>query len=85
MVTCSLDALEKSSKKKETRIKKEIVEVLEQARYRRKRTGEVKIGMMKFFALTVYLLARITLTLIPSSAIIGCFKKVNFQGFNLVI
>ena len=31
MVICFLDALKKSSKKKETRIKKEIVEVLQQA------------------------------------------------------
>ena len=41
--------------------------------------------MMKFLALTLYLLARITLTLISSSAITVCFQKVNFQGFNLVI
>ena len=39
MVICSLDALKKSSKKKEARIKKEIVEVLQQASYRRKRSG----------------------------------------------
>ena len=38
---------------------------------------------MKLLPLTLYLLARITLTLI-SSAIIGYFQKVNFQGFNLV-
>ena len=85
MVICSLDALKKSSKKKETRIKKEILEELQQASYRRKRKGKLKIGMMKFLALTLYLLARITLTLISSSAIFGCFKKVNFQGFTLVI
>ena len=78
MVICSLDVLKKSSKKKETRIKKEILEELQQASYRRKRTGKLKIGMMKFLALTLYLLARITLTLISSSAIFGCFKKVNF-------
>ena len=30
MVICSLDVLKKSSKKKETRIKKEIVEMLQQ-------------------------------------------------------
>ena len=41
--------------------------------------------MMKFLALTLYLVVRITLTLISSPAIIGCFRKVNFQGFNLVI
>ena len=39
MVICSLDALKKSLKKKETRIKKEIVEVLQQPSYRKKRTG----------------------------------------------
>ena len=39
MVTCSLDVLNKSSKKKETKIKNEIVEVLQQASYRKKRTG----------------------------------------------
>ena len=41
--------------------------------------------MMKFLALTLYLLARTTLTLISSSAIIVSFQKVSFQGFNLVI
>ena len=39
---------------------------------------------MKFLALTLYLVARITLTLISSPAIIGCFRKVS-QWFNLVI
>ena len=38
MVICSLDALKKSSKKKETRIIKEIVEFLQQASYRKKRS-----------------------------------------------
>ena len=33
MVTCSLDTLKKSSKKKETRMKKEIVEMLQQPSY----------------------------------------------------
>ena len=37
MVICSLDALKKSLKKKEVRIKKEIVKVLQQANYRKKR------------------------------------------------
>ena len=73
MVICSLDALKESSKKKETKIKKKIFEVLKQASYRKKRTGNQKIGLMKFLALTLYLLARTTLTLISSSAIIGCF------------
>ena len=60
MVICSLDALKKSSKKKETIIKKEIVEMLQQASHRRKRTGKLKIAIMKFLALTLYLLAKIT-------------------------
>ena len=39
MVIDSLDAFKKSSKKKGKRIKKEIVEVLQEASYRRKRSG----------------------------------------------
>ena len=39
MVNSSLDALKKLSKKKETRMKKEIAEVLQQPSYRKKRTG----------------------------------------------
>ena len=38
MVICYLDALKKSSKTIETKIKREIVEELQQAIYRRKRT-----------------------------------------------
>ena len=41
--------------------------------------------MMKFLALTLYLLARITLNLILSSATIGWFQELNSQGFKLVI
>ena len=41
--------------------------------------------MIKSLTWTLFLLARITLTLTSSSAIIGCFQNVNFQGFNLVI
>ena len=41
--------------------------------------------MMKFLALTLHLLARITLNLTLSFAITCYFQKVNFQGFNLVI
>ena len=40
---------------------------------------------MKFMALTSNLLARITLTLISPFAITGCFQKVGFDAFNLVI
>ena len=39
MLTCSLDALKKSSKRKEMRIRKENVEVLQQTIYR-KETGK---------------------------------------------
>ena len=41
--------------------------------------------MKKFLALTSYLLARITLTLISSFTITGYFQKLDFQLFNLVI
>ena len=44
MVICSLDALKRFSKTKETRIKKEIVEVLQQASYRRKRWDDEVLG-----------------------------------------
>ena len=40
--------------------------------------------MTKFLALTSDLLARITLTLISSFAIAGCFQKFIFKGFNLL-
>ena len=40
MVIFSLDAFKKSSKKKETGIEKEIVDVLQQASDRRKKTGK---------------------------------------------
>ena len=39
MVTCPLDALKESSKKKKTKIKKKVVEVLQQASYSKTRTG----------------------------------------------
>ena len=58
--------------------------MLQQASYCRRRTEKLKIGMMKFLAFTLYLLARIALTLISFSAIIGYFEKVSFKGFNLV-
>ena len=40
MVTCFLDALKKSSKRKEMRIKKEKAEVLQQTIYSRTETGK---------------------------------------------
>ena len=71
MAFCSLEALKKSSKKKGTRIEKEIVDALQQASCRR-------------IILASDLLAKITLTSISSFAITSSFQKVNFQGFNLV-
>ena len=41
--------------------------------------------MTKFLALTLYLLVRITLTLVSTTTIIGCFQNWNFQGFNVVL
>ena len=55
------------------RINMEKVEVLQRAIYNRKETGKQKVGMMKFLALSLYLVAGITLTLISSPAIIACF------------
>ena len=67
------------------RIKKEKVDVLQETIYSGKKTGTSNIEMMKFLALTLYSCARIISTLISSSAIIGCFRKVSFQGFNWVL
>ena len=39
MITCSLDALKKSSKRKEMRMKQEKAEMLQQTIYSRKETG----------------------------------------------
>ena len=48
---CSLDALKKSSKKKETGIKKKIVEVLQQASYRKSdRDDEIRGFELGFVA-----------------------------------
>ena len=41
--------------------------------------------MREFLSLIADVLTRLKLTLISSFAITGCFQKVNFQGFNLVI
>ena len=54
MVTCSVNALKMSSKKKETRIKNEIFKVVQQFGYRKKRTGNKKIGVMKGFNLVIW-------------------------------
>ena len=57
--------------------------MLQRTIYSREETGKLKIGMMKFLALTLHLLVRIALTLISYPAIVGCFRKVIFQGFDL--
>ena len=41
--------------------------------------------MMEVWALILYLLARVTLTLIRSSEIIVYFRKVHVQGFYQII
>ena len=53
-------------------MEKKKVEVLQQASDRRKKAGNEKIGMMKGLALTLYLLARLTLTLTSVLAFIDC-------------
>ena len=63
MVICSLDALKKTSKKKETRKVKEKVKALQQFSDRRKKTGKFKIEMIELLVLTLSFLARLTLTL----------------------
>ena len=69
---CSLDALKKSSKKKETGTEKEMIELLQQASDHRKKAGKKKIGMMKFLALNLYL-PRLTVTLTSAFAFINSF------------
>ena len=69
--------MKKASKKKETRIKTEMVEVLQQASYR--------VGMMKFLALTLYLLPKITLTLMSYFAMPVVFKKSIFRNLTYVL
>ena len=75
MVICSLDTLKKSSKKKKTRIKKEIVELLQQASYHSKRLGWWNSWLWPCICWVEE----------PFSAITGCFQKVNYQGFDVDI
>ena len=73
MVMCILDDLKMPLKKKETGIEKELVKVSKQVSDYRKKTGKYKIGKIQFLILTLYLLARLTLSLISASATIDCF------------
>ena len=68
MVICSLDALKKTSKKKETRKEKEKVKVLQQFNDRRNKTGKFKIEMIKLLVFTLCVLARLILTLTSAFA-----------------
>ena len=63
---------------KKTEIESQIVEVLQQASDRRKKTRKVKDQVMKFLALTLYLLAR----LILASLIYWLFSKNRFSEGN---
>ena len=63
---------------KKTEIESQIVEVLQQASDRRKKTRKVKDQVMKFLALTLYLLAR----LILASLIYWLFSKNRFSVGN---
>ena len=77
MVIVPLAALSKPSKTRKTEIEKQIVKVLQQASYHRKKAGKQKTEIMKYSALTPYLLARLTKTLILAS---GCFKNLLFTS-----
>ena len=50
-----------------------MIELLQQASDHRKKAGKKKIGMMKFLALNLYLLARLTVTLTSAFAFINSF------------
>ena len=77
MFICTLASLKKSSQKK---IEKEIIEVFKHASDRKKKTERQKIGMMNFLTLTLYLSARLTLTLIFSFwYLFVVFKKFIFK------
>ena len=76
MVICSLDALKKSSKKKETRIETETVQVFQQPSYRRKKPERWNSWLWPYIC---------WLHCISCSAITGYFQKFSFQVFNLLI
>ena len=63
---------------KKTEIESQIVEVLQQASDRRKKTRKVKDQVMKFLALTLYLLARLILAFL----IYWLFSKNRFSEGN---
>ena len=70
MVTCSLDALKKSSKRKGIRIKNGKKSRYYSKLYTVERTRESNSQDDEFLALALYLVARITLTLIFFSNVI---------------
>ena len=76
MFTCTLTALRKSSEKKEAKQEKGVVVVFKHPSDRRKKTEMEKLGMMNILASGLYLLARLTLTLIFSF----CYLLVVFKS-----
>ena len=81
MVIDSLVVL-KFSTTKEKQIEKKIVEVLQQTTYFRKKAGKKKIRVTKLLTLTLYLLARLTQTLLLVSAVSLLFLKSQFSELN---
>ena len=85
MVILSVVALISSSKTKETEIK-QITEVLQQAADGIKKMQKQKIGMIKFLALTFYLLDRLIQNLILVAIICWLLLKSQFEKeINLVL
>ena len=70
MFICSLDALKKVLKMKETGREKKTVGVLQQTTDRKKKARKWKIGMVKLPALTLFLLPRLAVTLTSAFAFI---------------
>ena len=56
--------------------------VLQQDSGRRNKTGKLKIGVMNILALTLYLLTKLTQTLILAYAICWLFSKSQFSKEN---
>ena len=73
----SVDAFKKSLKKKETKIKKGIVEVWQQASYHKLDWDDEILGFVLGFD-------DYNNTDFKSFAVTGCFQKLNLQGFNFL-
>ena len=80
ILICSLAALNKSSKMEKTKMEKQIVQMLRRSSHRIKKTRKKKIEMMKFLALILDLLTRLTHTLNFSFCyLLVAFKKSVFR------